>query len=60
MNYPEPWLEPVDGAEIRNEVEAQVRRYVSLPDGGPEIITLYVQFTWVSSRNFLFWDYVTD
>jgi hypothetical protein len=51
MNYPEPWPEPVDGAEIRNEVEAQVRRYVSLPDGGPEIITLYVQFTWVSSAS---------
>jgi hypothetical protein len=46
MNYLEPWPEPVDGAEVLYSIEATLRRYVSMPDGSPELVALWVMFTW--------------
>ena len=46
MNYLEPWPDPVDGAEVLYEIEAQLRRYVSMPTGSPELVALWVMFTW--------------
>src|SRR5579862_2038930 len=43
----EPWPEPVDGAELLYALEAVLRRYVSMPEGGYELIALWVMFTWV-------------
>jgi hypothetical protein len=46
MNYPEPWPEPVDGAEVLYAIDAVLRRHVSMPDGAPELVALWVMFTW--------------
>ena len=46
MNYLERWPEPVDGAGVLYEIEAQLRRYVSMPAGSPELVALWVMFTW--------------
>src|SRR5271169_6815606 len=46
MNYLERWPEPVDGAGVLYEIEAQLRRYVSMPTGSPELVGLWVMFTW--------------
>ena len=46
MNYLEPWPDPVDGAETLYGIEAQLRRYASMPEGSPELTTLWVQFSW--------------
>src|SRR5271169_516006 len=46
MNYLERWPEPVDGAGVLYEIEAQLRRYVSMPTGSPELVALWVMFTW--------------
>ena len=45
-NYLEPWPDPVDGAEVLYEIKAQLRRYVSMPTGSPELVALWVMFTW--------------
>src|ERR1051325_2012762 len=47
MNYLEAWPDSVDGAETLYRIEAQLRRYASMPDGSPELVSLWVQFTWV-------------
>ncbi len=46
MIHLEPWPEPVDGAEVLNEIEARLRRHVSMPDGSPELVALWVMFSW--------------
>lgn len=38
---PEPWPEPVDGAELLNDMTAIVRRYCVLPEGGAEAAALW-------------------
>lgn len=38
---PEPWPEPVDGAELLDDIVAAVRRFVILPGGGAEAIALW-------------------
>jgi putative DNA primase/helicase len=46
MNHLEPWPDPVDEAETLYGIEAQLRRYASMPEGSPELTTLWVQFSW--------------
>jgi hypothetical protein len=41
----EPWPKPVDGAEVLYSIEATLRRYVSMPEGSPELTTLWTMFT---------------
>jgi len=36
------WPEPVDGAELLDQLEAAFRRYLSLPDGGATALALWV------------------
>ena len=44
----EPWPEPVDGKELLDETEAQLRRYVVIHDeAAGTIYTLTVPFAWV-------------
>ena len=44
---PEPWPEPVDGAELLDGLKAKVECYASLPEGGSEAVALWVLYTWV-------------
>ena len=37
---PEPWPEPVDGAQLLDEIAGTIRRFASLPDGGAEAAAL--------------------
>lgn len=39
---PDPWPEPVDGAELLDELAETAGRFLSLPDGGAEAIALWV------------------
>jgi len=38
----EPWGEPVDGAELLDELADAVRRYLVIPTGGAETVALWV------------------
>ena len=44
---PEPWPEPVDGDALADELRDQIKRYVWLPDGAAEVITLWILHTHV-------------
>ncbi len=44
---PEPWPEPVDGAELLDALAATFRRFVALPDGAAETLSLWVLHTHV-------------
>ena len=39
---PEPWSEPVDGAELLDAIVAEVRRYVVLDPAGTDAVVLWV------------------
>ena len=43
---PDPWPDPVNGAALLVELEALMRRYVHLPDGGAEAAALWALYTW--------------
>jgi len=45
-DYLQRWPEPVDGAEVLYSIEAMLRRYLSMPEGSPELTTLWTMFTW--------------
>jgi len=38
---PEPWPDPVDGAQLLDDIVSAVRRFVILPGGGAEAIALW-------------------
>ena len=42
---PKPWQKPVGGASLLNELVAIFRRYLSLPKGAAEAMSLWVVFT---------------
>ena len=42
---PEPWPEPVDGAELLDALVATFRRYLSIPEVAAETLALWVVFT---------------
>ena len=42
---PEPWHEPVDGAQLLDELVAAFERFVSLPHGAADALALWVLFT---------------
>jgi putative DNA primase/helicase len=41
----EPWPDPVNGAELLDEVRDALKRYLVLPEGSAEILTLWVVHT---------------
>ncbi|MBI4584180.1 MAG: DUF3631 domain-containing protein [Planctomycetes bacterium] len=43
---PEPWTEPVDGAELLAELVAVFERYLVLPRRSPETLALWTIHTW--------------
>ncbi len=42
----EPWPEPVDGAELADEIKALFDRYLYLPNGASAAVTLWVMHTY--------------
>ncbi len=42
----EVWPDPVDGAQLLDEIAAQFSRYVALPDGAAPTLALWTLFTW--------------
>jgi hypothetical protein len=47
---PEPWPEPVRLDEVLDGMAALVHRFVSLPEGGEELISLWTAGTYVAER----------
>ena len=47
ISPPEPWGESVDGEPLANEMRDTISRYVLLPDGGAEVVTLWILHTHV-------------
>jgi putative DNA primase/helicase len=43
---PEPWPDPVDGAEVLDEVESDINRFLFLPDGASVAIALWTMHTY--------------
>jgi putative DNA primase/helicase len=39
-----PWLEPVDGAKLLDELGGAFKRHLALPEGAPEAMALWVLF----------------
>lgn len=42
LTDPEPWPDPVNGAELLDEISAMVRRFLVLPTGATEAVTLWI------------------
>ena len=42
LTDPEPWPEPVDGAQLFDDILATIRRFVFLPDGAAETMALWI------------------
>lgn len=45
----EPWAEPVDGAELLDELSVSARRFLALPDHADVILALWAVFTYLIS-----------
>ena len=45
LESPEPWDEPVDGAELLDKLVKVFKRNLILPDGAAEAMALWVMFT---------------
>jgi hypothetical protein len=48
LGEPEPWPQPVDGCELLDEIACLVRRFVSVPEGGAEAVSLWIILAHVS------------
>ncbi|HPW54271.1 MAG TPA: DUF3631 domain-containing protein [Thermoanaerobaculaceae bacterium] len=44
LQDPEPWADPVDGAALLEDLVETVRRFLALPEGGAELMALWVAF----------------
>ena len=47
---PEPWLEPVDGAALLDEIASFITRYVSVPAELADTVALWIPVTWIHAR----------
>ena len=47
---PEPWPEEVDGAVLLDDLAATFKKYIVLPDGGAEALSLWTAFTYVHDK----------
>ena len=43
----QPWPDPVDGAELLDDIVDVLKRYIVLPDKAAEAVTLWIIHTWV-------------
>ena len=46
-NDPDPWPEPVYGAELLDTIKAKLEQYAAMPEGGAEAAALWALYTWV-------------
>ena len=49
LEDPEPWPDPVDGAELLDAITNILTRYVVLPDGAAELVAVWVLHTYTMS-----------
>ncbi len=47
---PEPWPEEVDGAVLLDDLATTFLKYIVLPDGGAEALSLWTAFTYVHDK----------
>src|SRR5580658_9342693 len=45
LSAPQPWPDPVDGAEVLNQISQTLSRFVSLPKGAADAIALWAAHT---------------
>ncbi len=45
LEAPEPWLEPVNGPEVLNDVADMFNSYLVLPEGAAEVLALWAAYT---------------
>ena len=50
MQDPEPWPDPVDGAELLDGVAALIRQYVHMPAPAADAVALWIAHTWLHDR----------
>lgn len=46
LGDPEPWENPVDGAEWLNDTAALIHRYIVLSDDSPNAVALWILHAW--------------
>jgi putative DNA primase/helicase len=46
LENPQPWTEPVDGAELLNEIKVAFNRFLVLPEKADTALSLWVLFAW--------------
>jgi hypothetical protein len=49
----EPWDDDVDGAALLDEIAAQFRRFLSLPDGAADVLALWALYTYAFENFFI-------
>ncbi len=47
LDDPEPWLEPVDGGELVDEIYTQLLHYIAMPEHAAVAVTLWTLYTHV-------------
>ncbi|MBA7477128.1 hypothetical protein ES707_12526 [subsurface metagenome] len=47
---PEPWPEEIDGAVLLDDLRATFKKYIVLPDGAAEALSLWTAFTYVHDK----------
>jgi putative DNA primase/helicase len=50
FDEPEPWLEPVNGGVLLDDLAALFRKYIVLPDGADAALALWTIFAWLHDR----------
>ena len=45
-NDPEPWLEPVDGAAVLDDLKRRIEHYADLPAGGAVAVATWALYSW--------------
>lgn len=50
LPQPEPWPEPVNGADLLDEMEALLKRHAVLPEGAPLVVALWCLHTFIFQR----------
>lgn len=46
LEEPEPWPEPVNGADLLDELAVVLTRFVKMPEGSPTACALWIMHTW--------------
>lgn len=53
LSDPEPWPEPVNGAELLNRIVAEIARYIVLPSASRDAVALWSVLTFATESTFV-------